>query len=149
MKKKELKRQLEVTQEENLKLELEIFILKAESNELHIDLTSDRVELERPIYTEDLKSKVLTWAAERDILHKENHTKQFIKLTEEVGELGSALLKQDRLKIIDAIGDIRVVITILAKQLELDDDECLEMAYNEIKNRTGKTINGTFIKDGN
>jgi len=94
-----------------------------------------------------MKDKVLDWAYERDILHYDNHTKQFIKLSEEVGELGSAILKQDRLKIIDAIGDIRVVITILAKQLELDDDECLEMAYNEIKNRIGKTINGTFIKD--
>lgn len=95
-----------------------------------------------------MKEKVLNWANERNILSYENHTKQYIKLIEEVGELGSALLKQDNLKIIDAIGDIRVVITILAKQLDLDDDECLEMAYNEIKNRTGKTINGTFIKDG-
>ena len=105
----------------------------------------DEVELDNTI--PNMKEKVLDWAYERDILHKENHTKQYIKLVEEVGELGSALLKQDNLKIIDAIGDIRVVITILAKQLEFDDDECLEMAYNEIKNRTGKTINGTFIKD--
>jgi hypothetical protein len=47
---------------------------------------------------------------------------------------------------IDALGDIRVVITILAAQLDLDIDACFDIAYNEIKDRKGVTKNGTFIK---
>lgn len=96
---------------------------------------------------EDTKKLVLEWAKERDLLHYENHTKQYIKLVEEVGELGSAILKQDESNIIDALGDIQVVLIILAEQLGLNLDECLESAYNEIKNRKGVTKNGSFHKD--
>jgi NTP pyrophosphatase (non-canonical NTP hydrolase) len=95
----------------------------------------------------DMKSNVLEWAKERDLLHNDNHTKQFMKLVEEVGELSNAILKDDKAEQIDALGDIQVVLIILAEQLGFDLDTCLESAYNEIKNRKGKTINGSFIKD--
>jgi NTP pyrophosphatase (non-canonical NTP hydrolase) len=91
--------------------------------------------------------KVLQWANERNLLQEENQTKQFIKLTEEVGELANAILKSNKAEQIDAIGDIQVVLIILCKQLGLDYNDCLSSAYEVIKNRTGKTVNGTFIKD--
>jgi NTP pyrophosphatase (non-canonical NTP hydrolase) len=94
-----------------------------------------------------MKENILTWAKERNLLKPENQTKQFIKLAEEVGELGAAILKNDIIKIIDGIGDIQVVLIILAKQYDLDIDHCLEAAWHEIKNRKGKTVNGTFIKE--
>lgn len=93
------------------------------------------------------KNNVLEWAKQRDLIHKENAPKQLIKLQEEVGELCSAYLKGNKAEQIDAIGDIRVVLTILAEQLNLDIDTCFDIAYNEIKNRKGVTKNGTFIKD--
>ena len=95
----------------------------------------------------DMKSNVLEWAKERDLLHNDNHTKQFMKLVEEVGELSNAILKDDKAEQIDALGDIQVVLIILAEQLGFDLDTCLECAYDEIKNRTGVTKNGSFHKD--
>lgn len=93
------------------------------------------------------KNNVLEWAKQRDLIHKENAPKQLIKLQEEVGELCSAYLKGNKAEQIDAIGDIRVVLTILAEQLNLDIDTCFDIAYNEIKNRKGVTKNGTFIRE--
>ena len=94
-----------------------------------------------------MRKEILEWANQRELLHFRNHTKQFIKLSEEVGDLANAILKNNEKEQIDALGDIQIVLIILAEQLGFDLDECLKSAYNEIKNRTGKTINGTFIKD--
>ena len=91
--------------------------------------------------------KVLEWAKERGILIPDNATKQMLKLTEEVGELAGAIAKNNKEEQIDAIGDIQVVLIILSEQLGINYKEALESAYNVIKNRTGKTINGVFIKD--
>ena len=94
-----------------------------------------------------IERKVIEWANERGLIKQENATKQFIKLTEEVGELASALLKGDPYETIDAIGDIQVVLIILCEQLNINYSQALESAYNEIKERKGKTVNGTFIKE--
>ncbi len=94
-----------------------------------------------------MKDKVIEWAKERGLINPENAPKQFMKLTEEVGELASAMLKKDPYETIDAIGDISVVLIILCEQLGLDYEECLESAYNEIKDRKGKLVDGSFIKE--
>jgi NTP pyrophosphatase (non-canonical NTP hydrolase) len=64
-----------------------------------------------------------------------------------LGELASAMGKGDIVNIIDAIGDIQVVLIILAAQYDLDVDDCLNTAYLQIKDRKGKTVNGIFIKE--
>lgn len=92
------------------------------------------------------KENVLEWADKKGLLKEENHLKQTLKLTEEVGELSKAILEKNPYDTIDAIGDIRVVITILAKQLGFDDDECFKSAYEEIKDRQGILKDGTFIR---
>ena len=94
-----------------------------------------------------MKEMILNWARERNLLEATNSNKQFLKLIEEVGELANAMGKRNSYGIKDSIGDIQVVLIILSYQLGFDYDECLESAYNEIKNRTGKTVNGIFIKD--
>ena len=66
---------------------------------------------------------------------------------EEVGELSSALLKSNKPEQEDAIGDIQVVLIILSAQLGIDYKASLESAYEVIKNRKGKTVDGTFIKE--
>jgi NTP pyrophosphatase (non-canonical NTP hydrolase) len=94
-----------------------------------------------------INEKVLEWAKERGILITDNATKQMLKLTEEVGELAGAIAKNNKTDQIDAIGDIQVVLIILSKQLGIDYGNALASAYDQIKFRTGKTINGVFIKD--
>jgi len=95
----------------------------------------------------ELQEQVLQWANDKGILKPENALKQFAKFISEAGELGDAIIKDEQDNIIDALGDVQVTIIILAKQLGLDYNHCLETAYNVIKNRTGVTKNGTFIKD--
>lgn len=96
---------------------------------------------------ENLKKNILDWAAERDLLKPENATKQALKLSEEVGELAGAIIKNKRPEQIDAIGDILVVLTILSEQLNIDMEDALASAYGVIKDRKGKTIDGAFVKD--
>lgn len=89
---------------------------------------------------------VQNWAKERGIDKPENATKQLNKLMEELGELSAANAKNNREKLIDSMGDMQVVMIILSMQLGIDYDGSLEDAYNVIKNRTGKTVNGVFVK---
>lgn len=96
---------------------------------------------------EELQRKVLDWADQRDLLHEENRLKQWGKTQEEVLEIYQAMLDNDRPAILDGLGDAAVTLIILADQNGMDLKNCLEAAYDEIKNRVGKTINGEFIKD--
>ena len=66
---------------------------------------------------------------------------------EEAGELGRAILKNDDEEFVDAIGDMVVVLTNLAQLGGTTIEECIDSAYNEIKDRKGGMKNGTFVKD--
>ena len=142
---------------------------------------------------QELQVLILQWAKEKDLLKLENAPKQRLKLLEEVGETAGAILKNNTDDIKDGIGDMFVVLVILAEQLSeeilfetygvakdndedfvflfdnilnsnrlyfslaylndictklnLDLTECANLAWNEIKDRKGNTINGTFIKN--
>jgi NTP pyrophosphatase (non-canonical NTP hydrolase) len=96
---------------------------------------------------DNLIDNVVGWASDKDILKKENATKQMLKVIEEVGETAGALAKNKEDDIKDGIGDSFVTLIILAKQMGFEPSECLEAAWNEIKDRTGKTVNGVFIKE--
>ncbi len=87
------------------------------------------------------------WAMDRGIYKEGNSHTQYVKLMEEAGELAKALLNKDEPEIIDAIGDIVVVLTNLAAIEGLTIEGCIDSAYNVINKRTGKMINGTFVKD--
>ncbi len=87
------------------------------------------------------------WAAKRGIYQTGNSHTQYVKLMEEAGELAQSLLKKDKPEIQDAIGDMVVVLTNLAYQEGFEIEDCIDAAYTEIAARTGKMINGTFVKD--
>ena len=89
------------------------------------------------------------WAATRGLYNEGNSHTQYVKLQEEAGELAKALLKNDKPEIIDAIGDMVVVLTNLAHLEGTEIEDCIDSAYVEIAARTGKMINGTFVKDEN
>ena len=91
--------------------------------------------------------KIRLWAEDRGLYHKGDPKTQTLKLMEEAGEICRAVLKKDEEQIIDGIGDCVVVLTNLAKLVDTSIEECIDAAYNEIKNRTGKMSNGTFKKD--
>ena len=87
------------------------------------------------------------WADKRGIYDSGDTKTQFVKLMEEVGELGKAILKDDKDEFVDAIGDCIVVLTNLSHLGGFDVEYCISSAYDEISNRTGAMVNGTFVKD--
>ena len=105
---------------------------------------------ERLVEKEPKQKKVFknirSWAEERGIYAKGDPKTQYVKLIEEVGELAKAILKDDKKEQIDAIGDSIVVLTNLAHLLGFKVEDCIDAAYNEIKNRKGSMQNGTFVK---
>ena len=87
------------------------------------------------------------WARERGLYDKGDSKTQLIKLQEEMGELAKATLENDKPEIIDAIGDMVVVLTNLAHLNDVYIESCIAEAYKVISKRKGKMINGTFVKD--
>lgn len=99
----------------------------------------------------DLIDKINHWADSRGLKQADPNI-QWMRITEEVGEIRDVLLKptkftEPQAALKDAIGDTLVTIIVLAHQLDLDVTECLGIAYEEIKNRKGKMVNGTFVKE--
>jgi len=91
--------------------------------------------------------KIRDWAEDKGIYESGDPKTQYIKLMEEAGETGRAILKEDLPEIKDGIGDMVVVLTNLAELCGLTIEECVESAYDVISKRTGKMKNGTFVKD--
>ena len=87
------------------------------------------------------------WAATRGLYDEGDPNTQYVKLQEECGELAKAMLQNNKPEIVDAIGDIVVVLTNLAHLQGYDIEHCIDEAYKVIAARTGKMINGTFVKD--
>jgi NTP pyrophosphatase (non-canonical NTP hydrolase) len=87
------------------------------------------------------------WADERGLYENGDTKTQALKLVEEVGETCRAILKEDAHEMIDGIGDCVVVLTNLAELIGTPIEDCIDQAYNEIKNRKGKMVNGTYKKD--
>lgn len=116
---------------------------------------------------EKLSKKIIKWAKDRDLLHRKNAPKQFLKFIEEVFEFRDEWLlyvhEYNKCDYGDAdndpevvelrhnmkleMGDIFVTLIILCDQLNLDPVDCLGRAYEKISKRKGKTINGTFVKE--
>ncbi len=87
------------------------------------------------------------WAHSKGIYASGSSGVQYLKLIEEAGELAEALLKKDKAEIKDAIGDMVVVLTSIAKFEGMFIEDCIKSAYDVIAKRTGKMVNGTFVKD--
>ena len=96
---------------------------------------------------ESLFECIRMWADERGLYDKGDPKTQYIKLMEEAGEVGRALLKDDIDEVIDGIGDMVVVLTNLSELCGVSIEECIQEAYDVISKRTGKMKNGTFVKD--
>ena len=93
-----------------------------------------------------LTNRIQGWAVDRN-LHTADHVKQALKLGEEFGELCQGIVKGNEEQIKDSLGDMMVVMVILSMQLGLEIEDCVYHAYDEIKDRKGKTVDGIFIKE--
>ena len=93
----------------------------------------------------ELIKQVEQWSINKG-LDKAESSKQFLKVTEEVGEVAAALARNDKDALRDGIGDVVVTLIILAQQNGMDLEECVDCAYDEIKGRTGKMVDGVFVK---
>ena len=87
------------------------------------------------------------WAAARNLIQGSTPDRQLVKLFEEAEELEEAIIKDDREEYIDAIGDCIVVLTIMAAQRGLNIEDCIEHAYQQIKDRKGRLVSGVFVKE--
>ena len=133
-----------------------------EDYEDNVDLVLDNLDIGR--VNEDqvfeiLRNKVLDWGRNKDLLHEDIAEKQFLKFMEEVFEfrdewtlckyaINDQILSKRMTEMQLEMGDIFVTLIILCDQLNLDPVDCLARAYEKIKDRKGKTINGVFIKEG-
>lgn len=90
---------------------------------------------------------IRNWAQQKGILDKGDVKTQYIKFQEEAGELAKSIMNNDKDEFIDALGDCVVVLVNLAKLGGYNLEDCVNSAYNVIAKRTGKMVNGTFIKD--
>lgn len=97
--------------------------------------------------TTNIFNKIVNWAEDRNLIKGASRQAQMLKLTEEVGELaaGIAKVKEDVVK--DSIGDCVVVLTIIAAQSGLHIEDCINAAYNEIKDGKGKMVDGVFVRE--
>lgn len=96
----------------------------------------------------ELERNVIEWAAQREIFSKATPLSQMEKTEEEVQELRDGLETMNLKEVEDAIGDIVVTLIIQAHMHGLGVEDCLEIAFNEIKDRKGKMVDGMFVKDG-
>lgn len=95
---------------------------------------------------EDITELIKKWAVDRNVVSGDVKS-QMVKLLEEAGELAEGINKNKKDLIVDSIGDVYVVLVILCMQLGLDINDCIKVAYEEIKDRKGKLVNGLFVKE--
>ena len=94
----------------------------------------------------DYEQLIAQWHRDRNLIDESSDKDQFMKLLQEVGELSDSLCKGKDFR--DDVGDIMVVLINILVRNGVTIDECLEIAYNDIKDRKGKMVDGVFIKDG-
>lgn len=97
--------------------------------------------------TYDTFTNIRGWAEARNLVLGSNPQAQFTKLIEEIGELATGIAKKRNDLVMDGIGDAVVVLTILAAQHGVNIEACIEMAWDEIKDRKGRMIDGVFVKE--
>lgn len=117
---------------------------------------------------QELITKVEQWAEDRNLIQGSIPSKQIQKTAEELMELAVAVGKDELLaelrddmsdfyyhrrlervsaELADAVGDTLVTLLVVCKQLGLSIEDCLLVAYDQIKDRKGKMVNGKFVKE--
>lgn len=96
---------------------------------------------------EELETKIVDWGTQRGILPNVDMVAQYNKTIEEMEELGEGIIKDNIEEVRDAIGDIFVTLVMQTQAWNLSMAECVEQAWNDIKDRKGKMVDGQFVKE--
>ena len=86
------------------------------------------------------------WHRDRNLIDGSSDKDQYMKLIQEAGELSDSFCTGKDIK--DDIGDMMVVLINIMVRNNLTMNECLSVAYNDIKDRKGKMVDGVFVKEG-
>ena len=96
----------------------------------------------------DVEMKIIQWSEARKIIPNSSPETQLLKAMSEMGELADATIKKDRDEVVDAVGDVMVCLVNYCALQDISLVECMEVAYDQIKNRRGTLLpNGVFQKD--
>jgi NTP pyrophosphatase (non-canonical NTP hydrolase) len=96
----------------------------------------------------NIEIKIIQWAEARKIIPHSTPEVQLLKAVSEMGELADATLKKDREAMEDAVGDVMVCLINYCALQDLNLVNCMEVAYDQIKNRGGRLLpSGVFQKD--
>lgn len=95
---------------------------------------------------EKLIQSVAQWHKDRNLIEGSDDKSQTLKLLQELGELSDSVCKDK--PILDDIGDMLVVMINICERNNITLDECLQVAYDDIKDRKGKMVDGVFVKEG-
>lgn len=87
------------------------------------------------------------WASQRDLIEGSTPANQLCKLIEEIGELAEGISKKRIEAVADGIGDAAVVLTILAAQHGMEIEQCIDLAWQQIRWRRGRMVDGVFVKE--
>lgn len=91
--------------------------------------------------------KIIQWAEARKIIPNSTPDVQLLKAISEMGELADATIKNDQEAIVDAVGDVMVCLINYCALQNINLVDCMEVAYDQIKNRKGTLLpNGVFKK---
>ncbi len=94
---------------------------------------------------DDIVRKVKRWHHERNLIKGSSDKDQVLKLMQELGELSDSVCKEEDIK--DDIGDMLVVMINICERNRISIGHCLQVAYNDIKDRKGKMVDGIFVKE--
>lgn len=94
---------------------------------------------------DELEKKVIQWHIDRNLIDGSTDKDQTLKLLQELGELSDSVCKNKDIR--DDLGDMLVVIINIAERNKLTLSDCLAKAYDDIKDRKGKMVDGVFIKE--
>ena len=95
---------------------------------------------------QELVELIEQWHVDRNLIDGATDKDQVLKLIQEMGELSDSVCKGQDIR--DDLGDMMVVMINIMKRNDITMEECLSVAYNDIKDRKGKMIDGIFVKEG-
>jgi NTP pyrophosphatase (non-canonical NTP hydrolase) len=100
----------------------------------------------QPYVVARLVKNIIQWHHDRNLIEGSTDKDQLAKLVQEMGELSDSICKEKDVR--DDIGDMIVVLLNITERNNVTLEECLEQAWNDIKDRKGRMVDGIFIKEG-
>lgn len=131
----------------NFKLEdMEAMRVALDTSQIEITSYPEGITLEFEDDLQTLIGKVVRWHYDRNLIDGSTDKDQTLKLAQELGELSDSVCKGKDIK--DDIGDMLVVMLNITERNGVSLAQCLERAWDEIKDRKGRMVDGVFVKEG-